>query len=224
MPLDVVQSTRGKFHLIHDGHRFIEDRKTAGKTTWNCIDRRHFKCPARVHTLDGTVIFYKDNHNHPQDVAKITSKRVIGQIKQVSLESTEGPQNIIANSTVGLKEADAAALPSVRALTRVVQRNRQAVNYPLAIPSSSAQLELPEKYKKTLANENFILVDSGPAPDRILVFGTTRNLDLMETCDHWYADGTFKVVPSIFQQVRKDSIGYISQKLIQKFIIIHNFP
>jgi hypothetical protein len=43
--------------------------------------------------------------------------------------------------------------------------------------------------------------DSGPGNDRILIFSTTRNLDLMSQCFHWFADGTFKTSPPLFNQV-----------------------
>lgn len=45
--------------------------------------------------------------------------------------------------------------------------------------------------------------DSGPndSENRILIFATDKNLEHMEKCEHWYADGTFKSSPSIFAQL-----------------------
>ena len=49
--------------------------------------------------------------------------------------------------------------------------------------------------------ELFLLYDSGAVNDRILVFGTERNLDFLQLSDGWYADGTFKVAPPLFRQL-----------------------
>ncbi|KAG8176080.1 hypothetical protein JTE90_025538 [Oedothorax gibbosus] len=50
---------------------------------------------------------------------------------------------------------------------------------------------------------NFLLYDSGPAAenDRILVFGTSENLNFLQNCKHWFADGTFKSAPHLFTQI-----------------------
>lgn len=44
--------------------------------------------------------------------------------------------------------------------------------------------------------------DSGVGDeDRILVFGTPKNFELLSTAKMWFMDGTFKVTPSLFYQV-----------------------
>src|SRR5262249_6761109 len=47
----------------------------------------------------------------------------------------------------------------------------------------------------------FLFHDSGPGPNRILIFSTERNPDLLSRSQHWYADGTFKTVPPLFEQL-----------------------
>ena len=48
--------------------------------------------------------------------------------------------------------------------------------------------------------ENFILFDDG-AEDRIVGFGTNRNLEMLCSFDKIFMDGTFKVVPKFFYQL-----------------------
>ncbi len=55
--------------------------------------------------------------------------------------------------------------------------------------------------KKLLNGTPFLLHDSGNTLDRILIFSTNRNLDLMSQCSHWFADGTFKASHPLFSQV-----------------------
>jgi len=49
--------------------------------------------------------------------------------------------------------------------------------------------------------ENFLLFDSGNSIQRILIFGTNQGLDLLQSSEHWYCDGTFKASPVLFDQL-----------------------
>lgn len=49
--------------------------------------------------------------------------------------------------------------------------------------------------------ELFLQSDSGPGPNRILIFGRSKCLDILENSHAWYMDGTFKVAPMLFGQV-----------------------
>lgn len=47
-----------------------------------------------------------------------------------------------------------------------------------------------------------LLFDSGSEEQRILIiFSTRKNLEYMQRCEHWYADGTFKTNPLLFAQM-----------------------
>nr|CAD7399791.1 unnamed protein product [Timema cristinae] len=43
--------------------------------------------------------------------------------------------------------------------------------------------------------------DSGSKDDRILIFSTRRNSQLLGRSEHWYADGTFKTVPPLSEHL-----------------------
>jgi len=43
--------------------------------------------------------------------------------------------------------------------------------------------------------------DSDPSDERILIFFTKENLELMEKCNNWFVDGTFKCTPTLFTQI-----------------------
>jgi len=50
-------------------------------------------------------------------------------------------------------------------------------------------------------SENYLLDDSGPSENRILIFGRPRSLEILHFSKVWYCDGTFKVAPTLFAQV-----------------------
>lgn len=68
---------------------------------------------------------------------------------------------------------------------------------------------LPEDFQCTLADEKFLIFDSGrPAEEeeeedekeesRVIVFGTQRNLQILKKSRVWFLDGTFKVKNLLF--------------------------
>ena len=46
-----------------------------------------------------------------------------------------------------------------------------------------------------------MLFDSGNNNQRLMIFGTNQNLDILQGSDHWYCDGTFKAAPVLFDQL-----------------------
>jgi hypothetical protein len=58
------------------------------------------------------------------------------------------------------------------------------------------------KSRKKPTGELFFLYDSGnDNNNRIIMFGTARNIALLNEFLHWCVDGTFKVAPQFFTQV-----------------------
>lgn len=65
-----------------------------------------------------------------------------------------------------------------------------------------ADIDIPIALQVTSRNTNFLLWDSGPDDSRrILMFGTEKNLKVLQDKDNWHVDGTFKVAPELFFQV-----------------------
>ncbi len=63
------------------------------------------------------------------------------------------------------------------------------------------QLIIPREYTLTFKKEKFHLYDSGQSIDGILLFSTKYNFDILSQAQHWFSDGTFKVVPKLFGQL-----------------------
>ena len=200
MPLQFVKSQKGHDLLVHSGFTFRKEKDQPDKTIWKCIEYRTHKCPGRAHTSEGRIL-KSTIHNHVPDAAEPQTKQVISNIKERAKNTQESSHQIIADSTVGLSSSVSAKLPSVPAMKKRMQRARQQQSIPLANPNSLSELQFPEEYTQTCSGSPFLLFDSGPSNNRILLFSTQRNLELMDHCDHWYADGTFKAAPPLFTQI-----------------------
>ena len=156
---------------------------------------------ARCHTVDGTVVKNISIHNHVPDAAKIEARKAISEVKHRAANTQESTHQIVATVSAGVTAAAAGQLPSVPAIKQTIRRAHRQLQIPLTNPTSLQDLIIPDSYKTTIGGENFLLFDSGPGQNRILIFSTQRNLDQMVRCPHWYADGTFKSSPPLFTQI-----------------------
>lgn len=70
------------------------------------------------------------------------------------------------------------------------------------IPSSPV-FDIPELYQQTLSNERFLLIDVllKRGKNRLLVYSSDRQLELLYESDIIFMDGTFDIAPSQFKQV-----------------------
>lgn len=199
MSLEFVKSRKQKDHLVHKGFRFLI-KKTGNINTWRCVEHRRFKCSGKVFTADNKIIRVKDEHNHTPDSAKIEVKKIRARIRAAAQNTRDQPQVIIASCTEGISKSASVQLPSVRAMKRTIRKDR-ADSESFATPTSLADLKIPEVFRKTATGENFLLFDSGSSTDRILIFGTMKNVQHLLNSPDWFAEGTFKVAPEFFDQV-----------------------
>lgn len=141
------------------------------------------------------------DHNHSEDSGQLAAKKIGFTIKEMASSCSDNPHVIIAKCTANISKSASVRLLTIRAMKRKIRDRRQKENtyHPLSISLES--LKVPEMYSITKKNENFIIFDSGPAKDRILIFGTSKNLEYLSASSDWYADGTFKVTPPLFEQV-----------------------
>ena len=57
------------------------------------------------------------------------------------------------------------------------------------VSTSAEDITIPEKFRKTLKGESFLLFDSGIGDvNRILFFGTHQMLSLLRDSSNWFAE------------------------------------
>lgn len=61
--------------------------------------------------------------------------------------------------------------------------------------------DIPINFQLTSDGKKFLLYDNHDSRNRILIFSTRENLELMVNSAHWLADGTFSTVPVRFTQL-----------------------
>ncbi|KAK4881108.1 hypothetical protein RN001_004427 [Aquatica leii] len=119
----------------------------------------------------------------------------------IKREHENVPQVIISTVVQDIASAASGRLPNLSTIKRTIRRVRVRISNTTTLPTSISDIELPEEYKKTEKGNNFLEFDWGNDDDRFLIFGTELNLQLLTNSRHWFMDGTFRTVPSLFYQL-----------------------
>lgn len=201
MAMQEVTSSKGKRKLYIDGYLYIKDYKRNNNIYWKCENFKKTLCKSRVIESENGVIKHSQEHNHAGDAAKFEAEKILQTIREDAVDSRDTPHYIVSNSVNNIPKAVMAKLPTVPTMKRTIRNIRIKHNSCPAIPHNRSDIEFPEIYKTTENGEPFLLYDSGKSENRILIFSTTRNLQLLARSKHWYADGTYKTVPHLFQQL-----------------------
>ncbi|CAF1633849.1 unnamed protein product, partial [Didymodactylos carnosus] len=122
------------------------------------------------------------------------------QIAYRALHTQETPDMIITNCYKGMSDPAIARLPLRDHIKRRIRMLRQN-NNPITAANDSNFASVPIPLSKTVHQDQFLRCDTGPGDDRILIFASTEQLDILQSTDEFLVDGTFKVVPEIFYQL-----------------------
>ena len=93
-------------------------------------------------------------------------------------------------------------MPKESSFKRTLQRSRNVAESCPPEPASLNELVLREEDKVLSNRESWLVFDSGPGSDRLLIFATQANLRLLRQVEIVFSDGTFKCAPSrLFPQL-----------------------
>lgn len=203
MPLELIISSKGKSILVHDGYEFwLKKKALNGNMNWRCTKHQSLKCPVTLVTDSSEIIKQLSIHNHESNREKVMAKNAVGKMKERMNEATTTPGACQAAVIVDLPPSVLMALPGKSLINRTLNRHRHRLrnrDVARALPPlpTDAMFEVPALYKE------FLLYDSMETSNesRFLIFGDRQLLQWLRNSNCWFADGTFKVVPSLFYQL-----------------------
>ncbi|CAI6377779.1 unnamed protein product [Macrosiphum euphorbiae] len=205
--MDVIVTNRSKDVYLHEGFQYIFDRMSADNITkyYRCR-RRDIHCKGRIHVNNQHVIVKGTHGGHDESPVDVEMASTICRIKRRAADTMEAPAVAINQCIDGLSVAGKGALSSINTLKKTVRRVRRqnGPQIPVA-PLTLFELDIPDSFKEYEVEpgvfENFLLCDTGPEINRILLFGRQRGLEILSTSEQWFVDGTFKIAPILFSQV-----------------------
>lgn len=194
-------SQRGRETLLYRGYEYWKKRSnTDGTVIWRCVKSQTFHCKGMLRTKLRDVIGAKDpEHTHEGNHSTALARQAVGMMKQNVVGSGQTPSLSASNVMACCAPHVLMALPPRQDLSRTLRRTRQVAasqGRPQMPPiPTDTTFEMPGVFK------DFVLFDSEGPEDRMLIFGCRDLLNGLSRASVWIADGTFKIVPSIFFQV-----------------------
>lgn len=122
------------------------------------------------------------------------------KIRDRAINCHESTQTIINKCISDLSDNAVARLPAFKHVKRNIQHYRTQIDLP-TIPHDKSFVNIPDLLSLTQRNDQFLRYDSGPGNDRIIIFSSNDQLQLIQTCQDFLVDGTFKVVHYLFCNV-----------------------
>lgn len=218
------QLSEKRLHI--GGYLYSRSFQRNGSTYWDCLKVRDKLCRARaVTSINGLNELMvergpaQSEHSHAPTPDAVEAEKIKFRIKRVAADNRKRPPSAVIRGILklhnfsqyfftsvifskkkdelaGVSGAVIANLPERENLKKSVQRERKKTT-----PSNPKRLvdlgDIPEKYRRTLSGDNFLLYDSKAHEEipegRVLVFATKRNIQVLRECEDWYVDGTFKV-------------------------------
>lgn len=158
-------------------------------------------CRGRVKVDEGyeNLEIKNPNHDHPPRPHEVSIRKVISEIRDKAIETTEAMPNIYRTCTAQLANDPSAAaiMPSFHSIDSGLYRQRRRL-LP-ALPQTREQVNIPDVYKNTLSGERFLLSHS--KNKNTVIFCTPSNLSLLCQSKLICLDGTFDCVPHLYSQL-----------------------
>lgn len=139
----------------------------------------------------------ESEHSHPPNREEAEAEKIKLNLKRkAETQPDRPPTAMLREELAGVSAGTVAQLPERENLKQSIRRlrNKKTDRSPTSL---SELVELPEKYRKMVNGDQFLIHDSrdhdGVVDERVLVFSTKKNLQLLAASPMWFMDGTFKV-------------------------------
>ena len=67
--------------------------------------------------------------------------------------------------------------------------------------TSRGDVHFNDEWVKTPSGESFLIAEDKDGDDKLIIFGTDKNIELLCESDAIYVDGTFQTCPKLFYQI-----------------------
>ena len=122
--------------------------------------------------------------------------KLVSTAKSTATSTTNSTSRIVSDAYGSMPSHSIFEMPKESSLKRTLQRSRNVAESCPPEPASLNELVLREEDKVLFNRESWLVFDSGPGSDRLLIFATQANLRLLGQAEIVFSDGTFKCAPS----------------------------
>ncbi|CAF0966860.1 unnamed protein product [Didymodactylos carnosus] len=179
MSLQVIRSTKNKSLIIYESHLYRKFKQSNDILYWRCNVKG---CKSYLHT-DTNNVLIRATGSHIEHLAnpEATEIRVISnKIKERVTKETTAIARIYEDENRGFHKSRLKTTP---------------------VLPTSIQFQIPPAYSSINDNRRFLLVDKTRSNERILIFATDEQLQLLFNSTQIFMDGTFDSCPPFFDQL-----------------------
>ncbi|XP_067619862.1 uncharacterized protein [Eurosta solidaginis] len=207
--MDSIISHKNKHPKIFlDGFEYTLDRSYNETDYFFCSNKkRESNCGARLIRYNNVEPGENNDnmkitgiHLHAPDAGKVECYRLAKDLKWKAAEKCSTSRDIVGQIISNANTAVRPILPSVDQMMRTVRRTR-ALNFVPKNPNNLKELVLENEFIKIIDGKQFLLYDSWPNDQRLIIFSTQENFKFLASCSSIHMDGTFSVVPPLFSQL-----------------------
>ena len=202
--MNIILSNKGGQKLCYGGYMYTVKATTNNSTRWECSARKSAQCNGFVRTdiNDINDILSSGPHNHPFsdiDVAVTTKKmKIKTDLIQTAGAGGNTHQTLLTHLST-LTPIERANFGSSTSAKRSF--NRRVASGRPDEPDSLANLIIQGIWAEDQDGIPFLLHDNHNNANRIIVFASERCLRYLANSHDWFMDGTFKVCPTLFDQL-----------------------
>ena len=190
-------SNEGKAVLLSNiGFKYTLSRKTKTTSYWRCYKQaKPNVCPGTVRQKGEIYLTGNDHNNYPAPGLLMATKVCTAKLEgdnhkfELPINVVDRVVESIANVPDPINE-----VPGARQLTRRLTYRRRKT-----IPKHPAKLDFI--LNNYFIPSEFLIADITRNAERHLIFGTSDMRKLLLEAEHWFMDGTFKVVRTPFVQL-----------------------
>ncbi|CAF0834509.1 unnamed protein product [Rotaria sordida] len=186
-------TTKQKPRLDYNGYSYVKDRTTNEKIYWRCIKYSSHHCHSRLHTciITNNIIKPPTEHTCKFDDTTVELRNFDEKIIDRACNTQETPDIIISNCFRGMPDEGITRLPTRENIKRRIRKLRYNNDF-ISPPNAANFISIPTILCKTLRQAQFLRCDTGPGDDRIIIFSSDEQINILQSTHHFLADGTFK--------------------------------
>ena len=200
MSFEYGLTSKGKPTVIYRNFAHVKKiDNVCGTVSWRCRYNQTLKCKARLVTSGNMVISNRQpDHNHAGNVASSYARKALRDMKNKMSELSATPSSSQAAVMSQLEDHVLMALPQRSTVSKTLCRHKRKTTSsenggrPLPAIPTDLSFEIPEEFA------DIIRFDSGLGDNRLILISCPELLDGLARASLWLADGTFKVVPTLF--------------------------
>ncbi|CAF0859682.1 unnamed protein product [Adineta steineri] len=199
--IEFILSTKNKKIVIFNEYKYVFNQESNKKKYWRCEDNDY--CAAYLHTTCEDIYVKHNNaqHNHLPDPDEILIIRLISKIRSRVVNEHLSASFIyeFEIARAKLTKSQLSIVPSFRTIKSALYKARSKT---IPIVPKTFEFNVPTLYQLNTNSEQFLLADYHDKKfDRVLMYSSNRQLDILFNSSIIFCDGTFSTAPPQFQQI-----------------------